>query len=105
MEQCIVVGSRNNLRLSDLLEVSSQPNGGIGTKPKLMNDLVPLVVDFSKMHQVVPSGLVSIRTFHLRASKVKVERRKGFHLDSGMVSVVVRSKGRHNSSRRVSGEI
>ena len=58
-----------------------------------MYDPVPLVVDFPKVHRVVPSRLVPVRTLHLRAGEVKVERGKGFHSDSGRVGMVVKSGG------------
>ena len=71
-----------------------------------MDDPVPLMVDFPEVHRVVPSRLVPVRTLHLRAGEIKVERGKGFHPDSGRAGVVVRSEGRrHDSSRQISGEI
>ena len=65
--------------------VVCEPDGGIGSIPKLVNHSEPLVVDVSDVHRVIPPRYISIRTLHTRDIGVKVTSREGLRLDEGIL--------------------
>ena len=58
----VVVETNHNSRSFGGREVACEPDGGIGTIAELMKYPVPLTIDFSDVHWVVPSRPISIRT-------------------------------------------
>ena len=67
-------------RPGERLEIACEPNfGGIGTKSKFMDHLVPLVIDLPEVYRVVSSRFREMRTLCIRATEVEVPGFEGFH--------------------------
>jgi len=59
--------------------VACEPNGGVGTESKFMDDSVPLAINVPEMYRMVSSRSVPMRILHLRASEIEVKGRQGVH--------------------------
>ena len=79
--------------MSNRLEVACKPDRRIGAKPELVDYSVPLVIDVTEMYWVVPSWLVTVWAFRVWTSEIKITRGEGFHRNSGMAYLAVKSKG------------
>ena len=80
----MVVGATNNHNGSRSFgneEVACEPDSGMDTISKLVDHPVPLKIDVSDMHRVIPSRYISIRSLRTRGIGVKAGSRGGLYLD------------------------
>ena len=63
----------SNSRLNGGLEVACEPNSGEGTKSKLMDHLVPLVIDVPKIYWMISSRSVPKWILRARATETEVK--------------------------------
>jgi hypothetical protein len=77
--------NHNDLRSLCRQYVVCEPDGGIGSIPKLVNHSEPLVIDVSDVHGVVPPRYIFIIILHIWDIGVIITSQEGFRLDEGLL--------------------